>query len=224
MTTKLTLTMEDKVIDSAKKYAHKKGKSLSDIVENYLRSITTYEKTAVKLSPKVTRMMGAIKLPEDFNYKKDIGNALAKKTGNMMKHVFIDTNVVIDFLANRPPFAMDAARLFNLTIDRKVRIYVSAVSYNNIYYILRQSLTNNATIKLLDELAEMTEITDVTSAIIRQSLKTDFKDYEDAIQYYCALSIPKINFIVTCNTKDFKKSTLPALTPTEAIVSLVNDL
>jgi len=56
--------------------------------------------------------------------------------------------------------------------------------------------------------------------VIRQSLKTDFNDYEDAIQYYCALSTPQIDFIVTRNTKDFKKSTLPVLTPVEAIVSL----
>ncbi len=137
-----------------------------------------------------------------------------------MKHIFMDTNVVIDFLANRQPFSRDAARLFNIAVDGKARIYISAVSYNNIYYILRQSLTNNATIKLLDELAEITEIADVTNAIIRQSLKTDFKDYQDAIQYYCALNIPEIDFIVTRNTKDFKKSTLPVLTPAEAISSL----
>lgn len=79
MTTKLTLTMEDRVIDSAKKYARKKGKSLSDIVENYLKSITTHEETAEVLSPKVTRLMGAIKLPEDFDYKKELGTALVKK-------------------------------------------------------------------------------------------------------------------------------------------------
>lgn len=137
-----------------------------------------------------------------------------------MKHIFMDTNVVIDFLADREPFSLHAARLFDLTIDGKVRIYVSAVSYNNIYYILRQSLTNNATIKLLEELAEMTEIADVTKSIIKQSLKTDFKDYEDAIQYYCALSIPKIDFIVTRDTKDFKKSALSVLTPAEAIFAL----
>ena len=137
-----------------------------------------------------------------------------------MKHIFMDTNVVIDFLADRQPFSLHAAKLFDLTIDGKVKIYISAVSYNNIYYILRQSLTNNATIKLLEELVEMTEITDVTKSIIKQSLKTDFKDYEDAIQYYCALSIPKIDFIVTRDTKDFKKSTLPVLTPVEAIVAL----
>jgi hypothetical protein len=49
MTTKLTLTMEDKVIDSAKKYARQKGKSLSDIVENYLKSISTHKVTAEDL-------------------------------------------------------------------------------------------------------------------------------------------------------------------------------
>lgn len=137
-----------------------------------------------------------------------------------MKHIFMDTNVVIDFLANRQPFSMDAARLFNLAVEAKVTIYISAVSYNNIYYILRQSLTGNATIKLLEGLADITEIADVTNAVIRQALKTDFKDYEDAIQYYSALSISKIDFIVTRNTNDFKKSALPVLSPLEAISSL----
>ncbi|MES2458100.1 MAG: PIN domain-containing protein [Bacteroidota bacterium] len=91
------------------------------------------------------------------------------------------TNIVIDFLANRQPFVLDAAKLFDLAINGKVRIFIAAVSYNNIYYILRQSMSGSATLKLLGELADMTEITDVTAVIIRQSLKTDFKDYEDAI-------------------------------------------
>lgn len=137
-----------------------------------------------------------------------------------MKHIFLDTNVVIDFLADRRPFSIDAARLFDLAIEGKTKIYISAVSYNNIYYILRQSLTSNATIKLLAELADMTEIADVTNEVIRKSLKTDFKDYEDAIQYYCALNVPDIELIVTRNTKDFRKSTIAVLTPAEAIVSL----
>ena len=137
-----------------------------------------------------------------------------------MKHIFLDTNVVIDFLADRRPFSIDAAQLFDLAIEEKIRIYISAVSYNNIYYILRRSLTSNATIKLLDDLASMTEIADVTDVVIRKSLKTDFKDYEDAIQYYCALNIPEIELIVTRNTKDFKKSTIAVLTPAEAIISL----
>ncbi|GAA3978286.1 type II toxin-antitoxin system VapC family toxin [Mucilaginibacter dorajii] len=137
-----------------------------------------------------------------------------------MKHVFMDTNVVIDFLADRKPFSMDAARIFDLGVIGKIKIYISAVSYNNIYYVLRQSLSHPVTLQLLNELADMTEIVDVTDNVIRQSLKTDFKDYEDAIQYYCALSISATNFIVTRNTKDFKKSTLPVLTPAEALKAL----
>ena len=107
-------------------------------------------------------------------------------------------------------------------MNGKIRIYITAVSYNNIYYILRQSLTHSATIKLLAELSDLTEVADVTTNIIRESLKADFKDYEDAIQYYCALNIADIDFIVTQNTKDFKKSRLPILTPTEALSSLTD--
>ncbi|HZX59917.1 MAG TPA: DUF6364 family protein [Mucilaginibacter sp.] len=79
MTTKLTLTIEGEVIDSAKKYARQKGKSLSDIVENYLKSISVQEITAEDISPRVARLKGVIKLPKDFDYKKEIGNALVKK-------------------------------------------------------------------------------------------------------------------------------------------------
>jgi hypothetical protein len=83
MTTKLTLTIEDKVIDSAKLYAQKNGKSLSHLVENYLKSITTHQKenNEDQISPKVLKLMGAITLPPNFDYKIEIGNALVKKYG-----------------------------------------------------------------------------------------------------------------------------------------------
>jgi predicted nucleic acid-binding protein len=139
-----------------------------------------------------------------------------------MKHIFLDTNIVIDFLADRKPFSLFAAKLFNFSILGKAKIYVSAVSYNNIYYILRQSHSSVETLKLLDELSEMTEITDLTKSIIKKSLKSDFKDFEDAIQYNCALSLFKVDFIVTRDTKDFKKSTLSIMTPEEAVRLLEN--
>jgi len=139
-----------------------------------------------------------------------------------MRTIFLDTNIVIDFLADRKPFSLFAAKLFNFSILGKVKIYISAVSYNNIYYILRQSHASGETIKLLDELSEMTEIADVTKSVIRKSLKSDFKDFEDAIQYNCALSLTKVDFIITRDTKDFKKSTLSVMTPEEAVSVLEN--
>jgi hypothetical protein len=71
--------MEDQVIDSAKEYARKKGESLSGIVENYLKSITAREEPNVIISAKVSKMMGVITLPEDFDYKKELGNAIIQK-------------------------------------------------------------------------------------------------------------------------------------------------
>ena len=80
MTTKLTLTIEDKVIGSAKKYAKKKGQSLSNLVEAYLKSVSKETQIDITvLSPKVLKLMGVIKLPKDFDYKKDLTNALVAK-------------------------------------------------------------------------------------------------------------------------------------------------
>jgi len=134
-----------------------------------------------------------------------------------MKSIFLDTNVLIDFFADRKPFSIDAARLFDYSLKKKVTIYISAVSYNNIYYIIRQSLSHAETIKMLTEISEWTNVIDLTKDIINKSLTSDFKDFEDAIQYTCAKSINKIDLIVTRNTKDFKISSLPILSPKEAV-------
>lgn len=134
-----------------------------------------------------------------------------------MKIIFLDTNVIIDFLADRRPFSLTAAEIFDAALSEKVKIFISSVSYNNIYYILRQSLSHSVTIGLLEELSEMTEIVDVTKTIIKKSLKSEFKDFEDAIQYNAALTVNKIDFIVTRDSKDFKKSSLPVMNPQEAI-------
>lgn len=137
--------------------------------------------------------------------------------------IFLDTNVIIDFLADRRPFSLTAAEIFNASLSGNVKIFISAVSYNNIYYILRQSVSHTGTIKLLWELSEMTEIVDVTKTGIKKSLKSAFKDFEDAIQYNCALTINKIDFIVTRDSKDFKKSTLPVMNPQEAM-GIINSI
>jgi predicted nucleic acid-binding protein len=134
-----------------------------------------------------------------------------------MKSIFLDTNVLIDFFADRKPFSIDAARLFDYSLKKKITIYISAVSYNNIYYIIRQSLSHAETIKMLTEISEWTNVIDLTKDIINKSLTSDFKDFEDAIQYHCAKSNNKIDLIVTRDTKDFKISSLPILSPKEAV-------
>ena len=79
MTTKLTLTIDDAVIAIAKKYAKQNGKSLSDIVENYLMSVTSKANTEENISPTILKLMGSIELPDNFDYKKELTKGLAKK-------------------------------------------------------------------------------------------------------------------------------------------------
>ncbi len=134
-----------------------------------------------------------------------------------MTNFFLDTNILIDFLCDRKPFADDAARLFHASLKKKVKLYVSAVSYNNIYYILRQQHTHTQCLKILISLHEWTEILDTTKEIIDKSLHSGFNDFEDAIQNTTAISKNNMRCIVTRNTKDYKKSRLPIMTPGEAL-------
>jgi hypothetical protein len=80
MSTKLTLTIEESVIENAKQYARQKGTSLSNMVENYLKIVATESVCAEpELSPIVKSLKGSFKTPADFNYKRELSKGLSKK-------------------------------------------------------------------------------------------------------------------------------------------------
>jgi predicted nucleic acid-binding protein len=134
-----------------------------------------------------------------------------------MKHFLLDTNIVIDFLTHRKPFSILASKLFDYAEKEKIKIYLTAVSYNNIYYVVRKLSSHKEAINILKQIKELTETIDTTEAVIKEALQSDFKDFEDAIQYYCAKSVKKLDAIVTRNVADFKSSKIPVLKPEEAI-------
>ena len=78
MTTKLTLTVEKSVIDRAKSYAKNTGRSLSELIENYLDNITKESKEE-NLSPKLRKIVGAVKLPTDFDEKEELRSYFENK-------------------------------------------------------------------------------------------------------------------------------------------------
>jgi len=79
MTTKLTLTIEEEVISKAKLYASQKGRSLSDLVESYLKTLAGAQKPEETLSPRVKRLVGSVKLAKDFDYKKALETEIRQK-------------------------------------------------------------------------------------------------------------------------------------------------
>lgn len=77
MTTKLTLTVEKDIIERAKSYAKNSGRSLSELIEQYLDTITQ-ENNNQQVSPKLKKLIGAVKLPKDFDEKKELQSYLEK--------------------------------------------------------------------------------------------------------------------------------------------------
>lgn len=81
MNTKLTLTIEQEIIKRAKEYAKGKNRSLSDIIENYLKILTKEEQKQKnkKLNPVVKSLKGSFKMPKDMDYKKELRKRLEEK-------------------------------------------------------------------------------------------------------------------------------------------------
>ena len=80
MNTKLTLTIEQEIIEKAKKYAKSKGRSLSDLVENYFKTIVDTDPQKYKNQGSIAAsLLGTFKEPENFDYKKDLQNFIAEK-------------------------------------------------------------------------------------------------------------------------------------------------
>jgi predicted nucleic acid-binding protein len=127
--------------------------------------------------------------------------------------LFVDSDVVIDFFTDREPHANPASELFELNEQGNVRLYLSAVSINNIYYIVRRFLGHKKTLEVIETLTEMTEIVGTTKKEIIQALKNNFTDYEDSVQYSSALTIKDLDVIITRNIKDYRNSSIAVMTP-----------
>ncbi|MFO7825834.1 MAG: PIN domain-containing protein [Cyclobacterium sp.] len=131
----------------------------------------------------------------------------------MAARIFLDSDVVIDFFTDREPFANPASEIFDLNERGQLQLFISAVSINNIYYIVRKYLDHKRAILIIEELTAMIQIAGTTRNEIIQALKNNFKDFEDSIQYSTALSIEGIEAILTRNVKDYLNSEIAVFTP-----------
>ena len=131
----------------------------------------------------------------------------------MAYKIFVDSDVVIDFFTDRAPHVNPASELFELNEQGKVKLYLSAISINNIYYIVRKFLGHKKTIEVVELLVEMTEIIGTTKNEIVKEFKNNFTDYEDSVKYSSALTIEGLDVIITRNIKDYRNSSIAVMTP-----------
>lgn len=133
----------------------------------------------------------------------------------MKRRIFLDTNIVIDYLSKREPYAADALAVFSLS-PRQNQLCISALSFTTIFYVLRKHFEREMLLNMLEDLHSLIEVLPTDENIISLAIHSNFHDFEDAVQYYTALA-GNSDVIVTRNPKDFTKSIIPIYTPSELL-------
>lgn len=131
--------------------------------------------------------------------------------------LFLDTNVLIDFILERPLFYQPAAMIVSLAAERKIDICVSALSVvtANFICIERCKMSLDVYRRKVDFLRNFIEVCSVDSSDINSSYEANWKDFEDGVQYFSAIR-SGVDYLVTRNVKDFEENDLKVITVDEA--------
>ena len=127
----------------------------------------------------------------------------------------IDTNIIVDYLAERKPHAEQADKIIDLAIDKVFDGCVAAHTITNLFFILRNDMPVTERRAALLDLCETFTVVGLDSQKLVTGLENhDFKDFEDCLQDECAYDF-NADYIVTRNTDDFKKGKIKAIEPAE---------
>ncbi len=132
-----------------------------------------------------------------------------------MNSLFIDSDVIIDLLAQRANYA-EAAALMALIAEKKVAAFTSPIVLANVDYIITKYSSKAKSRKALKSLRKRLSILSMDEKIVDTALESEFSDFEDAMQYYAAEK-QRIDFIVTRNKKDYAKGNLKVISAQEYI-------
>ena len=133
------------------------------------------------------------------------------------KKVLIDTNICIDAVIARKPFAANALHIINLSESGKVEAYVSAHTFDTIFYVLRKKIPVKKCYSLLRELRSVFKVASVSEEVIDAAIHAEWPDFENAIHYQTALAAG-CDAIVTRNPNDFHATKIPVISPEQFLV------
>ncbi len=132
-----------------------------------------------------------------------------------MRKVFIDTNVLVDLLLERDPWADDAAVIFSMADRKEIELLCCSLSFSTAIYLMqRMKYSRKEIVTKLTIVKSLCTVTTVDGFVLDRVLQSDFPDLEDAMQHYSALAAGA-EVIVTRNVKDYAAASLPVMTPGE---------
>ncbi|MDB9310247.1 PIN domain-containing protein [Aphanizomenon sp. CS-733/32] len=135
--------------------------------------------------------------------------------------VLLDTNIIIDIALERQPYFTNSETVLAFVEQGQIEGYISASTISDLYYIIRKQKGRNLTIEFLQEILTFCQIATVNQAVISMAFTTNFKDFEDAIQYSTAV-VNQLDGIITRNPQDFPVVTPRIITPEQLIAELTN--
>jgi predicted nucleic acid-binding protein len=128
-----------------------------------------------------------------------------------MEKVFVDTDIVLDLLSNRESFYSHSAHLFSEADKGKIRIHVSSLTFSNLNYILSRQYSVDQARKKLLKFKTLVTVLSVTDKVVELALSSDFKDFEDGLQYFTAIE-NNLKTLLTRNLKDYKTAEITVMT------------
>lgn len=135
--------------------------------------------------------------------------------------VLFDTNIILDVLLDRQPFSEGAAQLMSMVESSEMQGFLCATTVTTIHYLMAKSLGAKSAIKHIRLLLSLFEIAPVNRVVVENALECNFSDYEDAVIVEAARHAG-LEYIITRNIKDFKKSSMPVYTPSGFIQVLTS--
>jgi predicted nucleic acid-binding protein len=133
--------------------------------------------------------------------------------------VFLDINIILDIFLKRTPFYQASAQVFSLVENKQIEGYLGALSYPTLFYLLRKEKGGDETLQILKKVRIVLKTAPVLEKTIDSALSSNFRDFEDAIQYYAAAEA-KSEYLITRNKKDYPPKLLKIVTPEEFLALL----
>ncbi|EDY22395.1 PIN domain protein [Chthoniobacter flavus Ellin428] len=133
--------------------------------------------------------------------------------------VFLDTNIVLDVLLNRPAFIVDSEAVILRCESIGHPMFIAWHGLATVYYLLKRGRTESEALIELDKLLSWVCVADCSDADARTARALSFTDFEDALQAVSAAA-SAADLIVTRNIADFSRSKVPAVTPQELLQRL----
>lgn len=128
--------------------------------------------------------------------------------------VFVDTNVVVDFLTHRPEFYEPAASIFQLAKDNAISCIVSSLTIVNCAYLMRKIYGKQGTLQKINLFMRLLQVSPIDRGVIERAMLKEPYDFEDAVQFQSSL-LGQADLIITRDKKGFQEFSIPVMSPVE---------